>query len=77
MNPIKPSIKTEILPLVLILVAVIFSFYFYAHFPEKVPIHWNFAGEVDRYGSRAVGAFLFPAITLGVYLLSAFILFPA
>ncbi|MFH1822383.1 MAG: SdpI family protein [Patescibacteria group bacterium] len=74
MNPIKPTLKTEILPLIFIILAAISSFYFYAHFPERVPIHWNFAGEVDNYGSRATGAFLFPAIMIGMYFL--FLLLP-
>lgn len=68
-NPIKPTIKTELLPIIIILIAAISSFYFYANFPEQVPIHWNAAGEVDNYGSRAIGAFLFPAIILGMYLM--------
>ena len=68
-NPIKSTIKTELLPIIIILAAVISSFYFYSNFPDKVPIHWNVAGEVDRYGSRTIGAFLFPAIILGMYLM--------
>ncbi len=67
-NPIKPTLKTEILPIILLVIAVTASFYFYAHFPEQVPIHWNMAGEVDNYGSRTTGAFLFPCILVGMYL---------
>lgn len=72
-NPIKPTLKTEILPILLLVMAVLASFYFYANFPERVPIHWNIAGEVDNYGSRATGAFLFPGILVGMYLLFLFI----
>jgi len=68
-NPIKPTFKTEFLPILLVLFAILASFYFYPRFPDKVPIHWNIAGEVDNYGSRTTGAFLFPAIILGMYLL--------
>jgi uncharacterized membrane protein len=68
-NPIKPTLKTEFLPILLVLLAIMASFYFYFHFPDSVPIHWNIAGEVDNYGSRTTGAFLFPAIILGMYLL--------
>ena len=68
-NPIKPTLKTEILPILLLVMAAAASFYFYANFPERVPIHWNMAGEVDSYGSRATGAFLFPGILVGMYLL--------
>lgn len=68
-NPIKPTLKTELLPVIFILAVVVSSFYFYAHFPEQVPIHWNVKGEVDNYGSRAFGAFFFPAIIMGMYAL--------
>ncbi|MFH0892166.1 MAG: SdpI family protein [Candidatus Falkowbacteria bacterium] len=69
MNPIKPTVKTEIIPVLGVAAAVISSFYFYAHFPERVPMHWNAAGEIDGWGSRWVGAFLIPIVILGMYLL--------
>ena len=69
MNPIKPKFKTEILPILLIILAVVSSFYFYSNFPEQVPIHWNIAGEADDWGSKATAAFLFPVVILGMYLL--------
>lgn len=68
-SPIKPTIKTEILPIILVLIAVVSSFYFYSNFPERVPIHWNFKGEVDNWGSPELAAFLFPSIIIGIYLL--------
>jgi len=72
-NPIKPSIKTELLPILLLVITVIASFYFYSRFPDQVPIHWNFKGEVDNWGSRAVGAFLIPGVIAGMYLLFLFL----
>ncbi len=69
MNPVKPTFKTEIIPIIICIIAAISSFYFYANFPEQVPIHWNAAGKADNYGSRAMGAFLFPGIIIGMYLL--------
>ena len=68
-NPIKPNFKTELFPIILILIAFASSFYFYSVFPPEVPTHWNFNGEVDQWSSKAVGAFLFPAIILGMYIL--------
>jgi len=73
MSPIKPTIKTEILPILIVIIAIISSLYFYSYFPEQVPIHWNAAGEVDSYGSRVTGAFLFPGIIIGMYLMFLFI----
>lgn len=34
-----------------------------------MPTHWNAAGEVDGWSSRAVGAFLMPTVALGLWLL--------
>lgn len=73
MNPIKPSLKTEIIPALLLLITILSAFYFYSVFPEQVPMHWNAKGEVDNYGSKEVGAFLMPVIMLGIYLLFLFI----
>jgi uncharacterized membrane protein len=35
----------------------------YQWLPANIPLHWNMAGEIDGYGTRAE-AFLIPAITL-------------
>ncbi len=75
MNPIKPTVKTELVSLVLLAVTSIASFYFYNNFPEQVPVHWNLAGEADNYASKFIGAFLFPGIIVLMYLMFLFIPF--
>jgi uncharacterized membrane protein len=35
--------------------------------PVRMPVHWNLAGQVDRYGSRAEGLLVWPALALGMY----------
>lgn len=72
-NPIKPTLKTEILPVLLMAVVAFSSFYFYFHSPNIIPTHWNFAGEVDGWGSRNI-AFIIPAVIFGMYFL--FLLLP-
>lgn len=37
--------------------------------PERMPMHWNAAGQVDRYGSRAEALYLTPVLTLFILLL--------
>lgn len=37
--------------------------------PEKMPMHWNAAGQVDRFGSQSEALFFTPAIALFVLLL--------
>lgn len=72
--PLKLSVRSELIPFVLIVGAWILSIYFYMHFPDKVPTHWNVQGEVDGWSSKSFGAFMLPAIMTGTYLL--FLVFP-
>jgi uncharacterized membrane protein len=39
------------------------------HVPDRLPVHWNLQGEVDRYGGKFEGLFLLPLVTLGLYIL--------
>ncbi len=41
--------------------------------PERIPVHWNIHGEVDRWGGRFEGLFLLPLIALGVWALMRFL----
>jgi len=45
------------------------SIYAYPHLPARVPIHWDWRGQPNRWGSPFTGAFLTFLITAGVYLL--------
>lgn len=69
------NLKKEIFPLLVIAVSIVASFYFYAHFPATVTTHWNFQGQPNGYSGRAFGAFFFPALIAGIYLL--FLALPA
>jgi uncharacterized membrane protein len=48
--------------------------WFYPGLPARVPIHWNFRGEVDGWGSRA-SAWVMPCAMLGM--LGFFAMLPA
>ena len=50
-----------------------FSAIVYNRLPSEVPLHWNWQGEVDRYGSRLEGAFLMPAIAAGLWAMLVFL----
>ncbi len=43
--------------------------FFYSDLPDPLPTHWNAQGEIDGYTPKPWGAWLFPLITLGMYLL--------
>lgn len=38
-------------------------------FPEQMAVHWNEKGEADGYGSRFMGIWFLPLITIGLSLL--------
>lgn len=40
--------------------------------PDRLPVHWNWAGEVDRYGGRFEGLLAIPMIASAVYLVLRF-----
>lgn len=37
--------------------------------PNRIPVHWNIAGQVDRWGGRFEGLLSIPLLALGFYLL--------
>jgi uncharacterized membrane protein len=41
--------------------------------PDRIPIHWNAAGEVDGYGGKFMGLLFLPLLVLGLYFLLAFL----
>jgi uncharacterized membrane protein len=45
----------------LIVAAFALSIAGYSHLPERVPTHWNWAGQADNYAPKKIGAFLMPA----------------
>lgn len=72
-NPLRPSFKTEALPIIFVALGFVLSFYFYAHFPERVVTHWGINGEPNGWSSRGFAAFFFPVLNLGIYLLLLFL----
>ncbi|HEX4935760.1 MAG TPA: SdpI family protein [Gemmatimonadaceae bacterium] len=51
----------------LVALAFIASALAWGRLPGRVPMHWNLAGEVDRYGSRLSGAFMIPLMMLFIW----------
>ncbi len=73
--PMKISKSTEFLPVLLVILSLSLAMYFYSHFPDRVAVHWNFAGQVDGYSGRLQGAFAIPLMLTAMY--GLFLLFPA
>ena len=45
-------------------VQILAALYLYPMMPERVAIHWGLSGEADGYGSRFLGLFMIPVISL-------------
>jgi uncharacterized membrane protein len=72
--PLNIGLRSEIVPLLVIVVSFALGFYFYQHFPEQVVTHWDFAGNPDGYSGKFFGAFGLPFMLLGLY--GLFLLLP-
>ncbi|MBL7788719.1 MAG: SdpI family protein [Chitinophagales bacterium] len=64
--------KKQILPLIIALIPILVVIYFYPDLPEKIPGHYNFKGEVDRYDPKWT-AFITAALGLIIYGVMLFI----
>jgi uncharacterized membrane protein len=58
----------ELIPLLLVLCTFIIAWYVYPILPNKIPSHWNAAGQVDSYSQKA-SIFVLPIIFLVVLIL--------
>lgn len=55
-------------PAALIAAMWIFSAAVWRTLPDRLPMHWNAAGEIDRYGGRLEGALFVPVLATVVWL---------
>jgi immunity protein, SdpI family len=68
----KTDWRAEIPQLAILAAMFILAVMAWPSAPDRLPVHWNWAGEVDRYGGRFEGLLLMPLIATGVYLLLLF-----
>lgn len=47
------NLKKEMPILAIIVLPFIYLAYIWNELPNKVPMHWNFKGEIDRYGDKS------------------------
>jgi uncharacterized membrane protein len=67
-DPAAPRISI-ILNIIITGIQVIIAAITYPFLPDRIPIHWNFAGQIDGYGDKFWGVFLWPLISIGIFLL--------
>ncbi len=66
---IKPDRMTNTLIIAIIVIQVLIALVTYPFLPAMVPTHWNISGRVDSYSPKWVSMILFPAMSIGIYLL--------
>jgi len=66
-NPIKYSVKKELLALTLLFFVIILSFVAYPSLSDKIASHWNFAGQVDGWSKKSSFIYLFPGLIIFMY----------
>lgn len=70
---IKKNLKTLIITSVVILLPILLGVIMWDKLPEKIPMHWNAAGDVDGWASKPFGVFGMPFILLGFQWLCALV----
>lgn len=67
----KIKFKEEVAPLALVCLPFIYLAFVWEQLGEKVPIHWNIAGEIDRWGPKyilLILPFLIPGLVYLIFL---------
>lgn len=63
----RPSV--DLLIWTTIAIQIIVAVYGFVVLPETVPIHWGLNGQANGYGAKWQGTFLFPLMSIGIYIL--------
>jgi uncharacterized membrane protein len=70
---VKTTWRVELPQILLLLAMFVTAAAVWNSAPDQIPVHWNGAGEIDRYGGRFEGLLLLPLIATGIYLLLRFL----
>lgn len=65
--------KAILLTSLLVLIPMIVGLILWNKLPEKIPVHFNSAGEADNYASKAFAVFFIPLFLWAMHLLTGFI----
>ena len=64
--------QKEIVIWILALVPLIITAFLFPSLPDRIPMHWNAAGDIDSWGGR-ISAFYIPLMIIGINLLMKFL----
>lgn len=66
-------LKNEWLQLLILAAPFCAAALLWDNLPDRLPIHWNFRGEVDGYAGKTFGAWFLPAINVVLVVLISFL----
>jgi uncharacterized membrane protein len=69
----KTDWRIELSLLVLVAAMFVTALVVWPSAPDQIPVHWNAAGEVDRYGGKIEGLLVLPFLSLAIYLLMRYL----
>jgi uncharacterized membrane protein len=61
--------RVELPQLLLIAAMFIAAACAWSHVPDRLPVHWNIHGDVDRWGGKFEGLLAVPLMAIGIYVL--------
>jgi uncharacterized membrane protein len=65
-----------LIPLGIILFNIILAFVLYPTLPDKIPIHWDFQGNIDRYNEKSIATiFMMPLTQISMAIVMYFTYF--
>ena len=70
----KLSLKKELPLIIIVMIPFTYLAYIWEELPEKVPVHWNIDGEIDRFGNKSELIWIPILLPLLIYI--AFLVIP-
>ena len=64
----KKNKNTTILTTIIILLPIIAGLLLWNQLPQKLPIHWNNAGDIDGWASKSIAVFVIPTVMAFIHL---------
>ena len=64
----KKNKNTTILTTIIILLPIIAGLLSWNQLPQKLPIHWNNAGDIDGWASKSISIFIIPTVMAVIHL---------
>jgi uncharacterized membrane protein len=65
----KNSSLSKISLWIMVVLSWVITLVSYKFVPDKIPLHWNVYGQIDNWGNKFPGIFIFPGIILFVVIL--------